>query len=124
MTPTDAELEILQLLWSSGPSSVRAINDELNKRREVGYTATLKIMQIMNDKGLVKRDTNNRSHVYEPIIMEGNTKSTLLNTFMHNTFNGSLKDMVIHALGDGTSSKEELEEIKQLIDSMQKRDLK
>ena len=119
MTPTDSELEILQLLWANGPSSVRLVNDELNKKREVGYTTTLKIMQIMNDKGMVKRNTDSRSHVYEHNIVEGKTKTNLLKTFMLNTFNGSVKDMVLHALGEGKSSQEELEEIKLLIDSMQ-----
>lgn len=118
MTPTDSELEILQFLWSNGPSSVRDINDELNLRRDVGYTTTLKIMQLMHEKGMLARNTDNRSHLYSSQVKETNTKTTLLNTFLRTTFNGSVKDMVLHALGEGKSSKEELEEIKLLIDNI------
>ena len=122
--PTDSELEILQILWTRGPSSVREINDELNLKREVGYTTTLKIMQIMHEKGILNRNTDNRSHLYESNIKETNTKSNLLNNFLRSTFNGSVKDLVLHALGEGKSSTEELDEIRQMIESIKNKNQK
>lgn len=118
--PTESELEILQLLWKLGPSSVREINDLLNKKREVGYTTSLKIMQIMNEKGLVTRDTNSRTHIYSPAIKEETTKQSLLKEFIASTFNGSAKNLVMQALGGAKTSKKELAEIKELIKKMEK----
>lgn len=117
--PTDSELEILQILWQNGPKSVRYINDELNSKREVGYTTTLKIMQIMHEKGLVSRNTDERSHVYTPLAHEQNIKHSLLNTFIDSTFNGSMKDMVLQALGGAETTRDEIEEIKVLLDQLQ-----
>ena len=77
--PTDSELEILHILWENGPSSVRYINDMLNERRDVGYTTTLKLMQIMNEKGLVKRDTAAKTHIYIAVAKENDTKNNLVN---------------------------------------------
>ncbi len=117
--PTESELEILQLLWSLGPSSVRAVNDLLNTKREVGYTTTLKIMQIMAKKGLVVRDTDSRTHIYRSAIQEKATKQGLLKEFISNTFNGSAKNLVMQALGGTSSSQEELDEIKALIEKLE-----
>ena len=119
MNPTDSELEILQILWQSDPVSVRAINDQLNMKREVGYTTTLKILQIMFEKGLVKRDTSQRSHLYSSVAPEVETKAVLLKEFLKNTFKGSVSDMVLAALGDGKTSTKELEEIKSLIEKIE-----
>jgi len=113
--PTESELEILQLLWKRGPSSVREINDLLNEQREVGYTTSLKIMQIMNEKELVTRDTSSRTHIYRAAIKEEATKQSLLKEFITNTFNGSAKNLVMQALGGTKTSKKELDEIKKLI---------
>ncbi len=84
--PTEAELEILQVLWAEGPSSVRQVNDILNKKREVGYTTTLKIMQIMADKGLVDRYTSTRTHIYTAKATEGDTQKQLLDRFLQTAF--------------------------------------
>ncbi len=113
--PTDAELEILQVMWVHGPSSVRFVNDILNQKREVGYTTTLKIMQIMTEKGLLRRDTENRSHIYQTAVSEEATQQLLLDEFVENAFRGSAMKMVMQALGHHTTSDSELEAIKSLI---------
>jgi len=113
--PTESELEILQLLWESGPSSVRFINEKLNRQRETGYTTTLKLMQIMNDKGLTTRDTGNRTHIYKANVKEDETKSKLLQNFVDATFKGSAMKLVMQALGNHDATQEELEEIKAFI---------
>lgn len=113
--PTDAELKILQILWQNGPSSVRFVNDKLNEEKEVGYTTTLKIMQIMADKELVKRNTESRTHIYEPLIEEDATQKQLLKKFVDATFRGSAMKLVMQALGNHEASEAELEKIKALI---------
>ena len=120
--PTEAELEILQLLWELGPSSVRTVNDRLNELRqgEVGYTTTLKIMQIMVEKGLAERDTASRTHIYKAAVTEAETQQTLLDKFLDSTFRGSAAKMVMQALGNHQASPEELDEIKALIEKMEK----
>jgi BlaI family transcriptional regulator, penicillinase repressor len=120
VTPTDSELEVLQLLWEHDECSVRFINDLLNEKREVGYTTTLKIMQIMNEKGLVERNTDSKIHLYKPKIKEEKTKKHLLNSFISNAFNGSAKDLVMHALGNHKATAIELDEIKALISKIEK----
>ncbi|MCI5080937.1 MAG: BlaI/MecI/CopY family transcriptional regulator [Saprospiraceae bacterium] len=117
--PTEAELEILQILWSAGPSTVREVNDKLNEEREVGYTTTLKLMQIMAEKGLAKRDTASRTHVYTAAVEESDTQQRLLQNFVDMTFKGSAMKMVMQALGNHKASQEELEEIKALIEKME-----
>lgn len=117
--PTDAELEILQVLWENGPSSVRFVNDKLNERREVGYTTTLKLMQIMFEKGLVTRNTDARSHIYEAAIDKDETQRTLLDNFVDNVFSGSAMNLVMSALGSHQASKEELNQIKALIEKIE-----
>jgi predicted transcriptional regulator len=122
MHPTDSELEILNILWANGPNNVRFINEKLNQKREVGYTTTLKIMQLMFEKGLITRDDSNKTHIYKSNIKEGKTKQSLLQNFVQNTFNGSMKALVVEALGEGSSSKEELDEIKRFIKSIQEKE--
>ena len=117
--PTDAEIEILQLLWEKGPSSVRDINDSLNAKRDVGYTTTLKLMQIMNEKGIVKRDTAARSHIYKAVAKENDTKNNLISDFVKVAFNGSAMSMVMQALGNTSSSQGELDELKSLISKLE-----
>lgn len=119
LKPTEAELEVLQILWAKGPSSVRFVNDFLNENREVGYTTTLKIMQIMADKGLVKRDTASRTHIYEAAINEEATQKQLLQNFVNAAFRGSAMKLVVQALGNHQASEAELEEIKALIEKME-----
>ena len=117
--PTESELEVLNVLWTKGPSTVREVNDHLNESREIGYTTTLKIMQIMLQKGLVKRDETFRTHVYRADVQEGNIKNDLLDRLMDSAFSGSASQLVMQALGRGNASKEELQKIKDLIDQLE-----
>lgn len=120
--PTDVELEILQVLWQHGPSTVRFVNDELNKLRktETGYTTTLKMLQLMTEKGLTNRDTSTRTHVYNAAITQEATQKKLVNRLMDTAFGGSAKKLVMQALGNKKTSKKELDEIKKMIDDLEK----
>lgn len=117
--PTNSELQILQILWREGQATVRNINDELNKQKRVGYTTTLKIMQIMNKKSLLKRIKEGRTHVYIPIVKEEETQKFLLDNFLLSAFSGSAGKLVMQALGNHKSSKDELEQIKRLINKIE-----
>lgn len=117
--PTDGELEILQILWEHGPSPVRFVNDRLNEQREVGYTTTLKIMQIMMDKNLLERNTDSRTHVYAARAKEDATQKQLLKNFVDAAFRGSATKLVMQALGNHQTSEEELNAIKQLIEKIE-----
>ena len=117
--PTDAELEILYILWDKGASSVRDINDLLNTRKDVGYTTTLKFMQIMNEKGLVERDTASKTHIYKAIVRENETKNHLMTDFINVAFQGSAMNLVMQALGNTKSSPQELLELKSLINKLE-----
>ena len=122
LKPTESELEIMQLLWEYGPLTVRQVNDLLNEQRRVGYTTTLKIMQIMADKGLLTRDTDHRSHVYTPTLQSEEVQSTILDHIVKTVFRGSRSSLVIQALGNRTASDEELEEIRMLINQMKEKE--
>ena len=113
--PTEAELEILHILWANGANSVRFVNEKLCENREVGYTTTLKMMQMMYDKGLLNRDDSTRSHVYEAIYKQEETQQKLLDQFVNTAFKGSAMQLVMQALGNHNATDEELEEIKALI---------
>ncbi|MCK5028628.1 MAG: BlaI/MecI/CopY family transcriptional regulator [Bacteroidales bacterium] len=117
--PTETELEILQILWKSGPSTVRFINDKQNENKEVGYTTTLKIMQIMAEKGVLKVNKDSRQHIYTPALDEEETKNKLLDGFLKKTFSGSAMKMVMQALGNHNPSQQELDEIKNLINEIE-----
>ncbi|MGK0365676.1 MAG: BlaI family penicillinase repressor [Saprospiraceae bacterium] len=119
--PTDSELEILQILWENGPSNVRFVNDKLNEAREVGYTTTLKIMQIMAEKNIVSRNTDSRTHIYTVAIEETEARKNLLEKFVDTTFRGSAMSLVMQALGNHEASTEELDEIKALIKRMEEK---
>ena len=121
INPTDSELEILHILWEQGPSTVRQVNDRLNDRREVGYTTTLKLMQIMNEKQLVERNTDSRVHVYTASVQESQVKNHLLNDFLKNAFRGSASSLVMQALGNHETTPEELEAIKELIKQIEEK---
>src|SRR5690349_1952362 len=114
--PTKSELEILQVLWQHGPSTVRFVNDTLNEQgREVNYTTTLKLMQIMAEKEILKRDESSMKHIYSPVQEEEKTKSYLLNRFVDTMFNGSASQLMMQLLGNKKPSKKELQEIKKLL---------
>jgi len=129
--PTESELQILQLLWHYGPSTVRFINEKQNIQKdssteqsgkgEVGYTTTLKIMQIMAEKGMLEVNKESRQHVYTPTLDEEETKGKLLDGFLNKTFSGSAMKMVMQALGNHKPNKKELDEIKKFIDEMEKK---
>lgn len=117
--PTDAELEVLKIFWELGPSTVREIHNELIKSKNSGYTTTLKIMQIMCEKGILKRKQVKNSHVYEPIQKEEDTKKYLLNKFVNAVFQGSTSKLVMQLLGNKKSSAEEIEEIRKMLDEVE-----
>jgi BlaI family penicillinase repressor len=117
--PTRSELEILQVLWQHGPSTVRFVNDQLNEqKREVQYTSTLKLMQIMVDKGLLVRDETNMKHVYHVAVEESKTKSFLLDRFIDSLYNGSVSSLMMQLLGNKKASKKELDEIREMLNKM------
>jgi BlaI family penicillinase repressor len=117
--PTAAELEILNVIWQDGPSTVRAINDKLNKEKKVGYTTTLKIMQIMAEKGLLKRDERQRSHLYAAAAPEKQVQKLLLDRLLEQAFGGSALKLVMQALGAHKASPEEISRIRELLDHME-----
>ena len=121
MKPTDSELEILQLLWEHGPLTVRALNDQVNKQRRVGYTTSLKMMQIMTEKGMLTRDTEQRSHVYVPALQPENVQSNILDHILKTVFMGDRSKLVLQALGNQHASHEELSELKALIHKMEEK---
>ena len=114
--PTEAELAILGVLWTRGPSTVRQVNDVLSPTRETGYTTTLKLMQIMAEKGLVSRDERDRSHVYEANVSQDHTQRQLVNDLVDRAFGGSAAALVLQALSSHPASSDELNEIQRLID--------
>ena len=120
--PTESELEILQILWSKGLATVREVHEELAKTKDAGYTTTLKLMQIMNEKGIVKRDDSMRTHVYQAAVNKEKTQKHLLSKMIDNLFGGSPTQLVIQALGDNNhkASAEELEQIQALLNSLKK----
>jgi predicted transcriptional regulator len=113
--PTEAELEILQILWQEGPATVRAVHEQLATKKDIGYTTTLKNMQNMVQKGMLDRDEESRSHVYKASLQQQETQKMLLDRFLDNTFGGSAMHLVMQALGNCKTSKEELAQIKALI---------
>ncbi|MDB5120860.1 MAG: Penicillinase repressor [Sphingobacteriales bacterium] len=121
--PTNSELEILTILWKKGECTVRDVNEELSegKEGEVGYTTTLKLMQIMHEKGLVERDTSSRTHVYKALVSQSKTSQNLLDTMIDTVFNGSAAQLVMQALSNKKSSREEIEMIKKYIDELEKK---
>lgn len=120
--PTESELEILQILWKNGTATVRDVHEELAQLKEVGYTTTLKLMQIMHEKGLVKRDESMRTHVYQAAVNKEKTQKHLLTKMIDSLFGGSSTQLVLQALGssEGNVSAAELEEIQQLIENLKK----
>lgn len=116
--PTESELEILQVLWAKGLATVREVHEELSKTKDAGYTTTLKLMQIMNEKGLVKRDDSMRTHVYQAAVNKENTQKHLLGKMIQSLFGGSTTQLVIQALGEHKATREELEKIQQLLNTL------
>jgi predicted transcriptional regulator len=118
--PTESELEILQILWTKGLATVREVHEEMAKVKDVGYTTTLKLMQIMHEKGLVKRDDSMRTHVYQAAVNKERTQKHLLGKMIDSLFGGSPTQLVIQALGEHKASAEELEKIQSLLNDLKK----
>ena len=118
--PTEAELELLRVLWRRGPSTVREIHDALPSEKDTGYTTTLKILQKMAEKGLVRRDESAKSHIYSAAIDAEKTQRQLVRDLLQKAFGGSPGKLVLQALSEKLASKEELAEIRRLLDQLQK----
>jgi predicted transcriptional regulator len=120
--PTESELEILQILWVKGLATVREVHEELVKSKDIGYTTTLKLMQIMHDKGLVKRDESMRTHIYQAAVNKEKTQKHLLSKMIDTLFGGSSTQLVLQALGtaDNKASSDEIAQIQTLLDNLKK----
>jgi len=114
--PTAAELQILQVLWERGPSTVREVHDALQEEKALGYTTVLKLMQIMTTKGLVRRDENQRAHVYEAQQPAEKTKRQFAADMLERVFDGSARELMLHALASQRSTRQEIEELRNLLD--------
>ena len=117
--PTDAELEILRVIWSLGPSTVRQVFDELRAKRETGYTTVLKLMQIMTGKGLLRRDESMRPQVYEPVRPQHQTQRQLIGDLLDRAFSGSPGNLVLEALATRRATPEERRRIRELLDELE-----
>ncbi|MBC8486469.1 MAG: BlaI/MecI/CopY family transcriptional regulator [Bacteroidetes bacterium] len=117
--PTEAELEVLQVLWNKGPSTVKIVNEKIGENKTVGYTTTLKIMQIMAEKGLVSRIKDGRNHIYSAAVAQNTAQQQLLDKLLNGVFGGSAKKLVMQTLGSNKATKEELEEIKNYIEKLE-----
>lgn len=117
--PTDGELAILGILWDSGPGTVRTVNEAMNKTKPTGYTTTLKLMQIMTEKGLLIRDESKFKHVYEPAISEERTQKQLVGDLLERAFSGSAEKLVMRALSAKKVSAKELEKIRKMLEKIE-----
>ncbi|GAA4341931.1 hypothetical protein GCM10023149_54500 [Mucilaginibacter gynuensis] len=113
---TESELEILQVMWKMGQCTVRDVHEELAKGKDAGYTTTLKLMQIMNDKGMVERDTTAKTHLYKALVTREQAQKTALDKIISTVFKGSASELVIQALGQHKTSKEEIDAIKKYLE--------
>jgi len=118
--PTDSELEILQVLWHKGICTVRDVHEELAKSKDAGYTTTLKLMQIMHDKGLVTRDASAKSHLYKAVFSQQQAQTTALDKIISTMFKGSAAELVMQALGNHKASAEEISAIKSYLEKFDK----
>ena len=114
--PTDAEVEILNILWKTGPATVRRVHEEISKTKQSQYTSTLKLMQIMVTKGKLHRDESQRSHVYVPAVAREHSQREMATDLMERAFAGSLRSLVVGALGGRRATKRELAELRALIE--------
>lgn len=119
--PTASELEILRILWVRGPSTVREVHDALRERKDIGYTSVLKLLQIMTEKGTVRRDENQRAHVYRACEPAEKTKRALAGDVLQRVFEGSASQLMLHALAGRATSREEIEELRRMLDEHERR---
>ncbi len=122
LRPTSSELEILQILWKEGPLPVKKVHEILSDSKEVVYTTTLKTMQVMFERGFLLREAEGRKHIYQAAMAEDEAKNALLDRFLHKTFGGSALKLVMKTLGNYRTSEEELQQLKQYIESIEKKD--
>lgn len=119
LTPTKTEMDVLQVLWQYGPSTVRFVHDKVNEQKEaVIYTSTLKLMQVMKEKGILERDETNMKHIYSAAVEESKIKGNMLGRFVDSMYNGSPSDLMMALLGNDKTSAEELKKIKELLKNM------
>jgi BlaI family transcriptional regulator, penicillinase repressor len=119
--PTASELEILHVLWERGPSTVREVHQALSEKRPIGYTSVLKLMQIMTTKGSLRRNEQQRAHVYEAVQPAEKTKRQLALDVLQRVFDGSASQLMMHALADREGSKEEVEELRRLLNDYERK---
>ena len=119
--PTASELEILRVLWARGPSTVREVHEALSEKKDLGYTTVLKLLQIMTEKGTVRRDESQRAHVYEACQPATETKRQLIGDLLQRLCEGSASDLMMHALEGRPTSKKELDELRCLLDEYERR---
>jgi BlaI family penicillinase repressor len=119
--PTPTELSILEILWTRGPSTVREVHGVLSKSKAIGYTGVLKFLQIMTAKGSVRRNSDQRAHVYEAFQPEEKTKRQLVGDLMRRAFSGSASELVMHALAGKRTSQEEIDEIRRILDDHERK---
>jgi predicted transcriptional regulator len=117
--PTESEMEILQILWEEGPSTVREVHEILSGTKESGYTTTLKLMQIMHDKGMLSRNDESKTHIYSALIKKESVQKQVVGNMIKGLFKGSSAKLVMHALGNHRASSEEISEIKKYLDEME-----
>jgi len=120
LKPTESELEILTILWDKENATVREVHEELSKNKDSGYTTTLKLLQIMFEKGLVTRDDSNKTHIYQPAVTRQKTQKQFLDKMINSLFAGSSTQLVLQALGNQKATKDELEEIQKYLDNLKK----
>ena len=119
--PTASELEILHVLWERGPSTVREVHQALSDKRPIGYTSVLKLMQIMTAKGTLRRNEEQRAHVYEAVQPAEKTKRQLALDVLQRVFDGSASQLMMHALADRKASKEEVDELRRLLNDYERK---
>jgi BlaI family transcriptional regulator, penicillinase repressor len=118
LKPTESELEILQVLWNKEHATVREVHEVLSEQKDAGYTTTLKLMQIMHEKGLVTRNDSSKTHIYQAAVSREKTQQHLLGKMMNGLFGGSASQLVMQALGSKKPSQTEIEEIQRLLDEL------
>ncbi|HVS92430.1 MAG TPA: BlaI/MecI/CopY family transcriptional regulator [Mucilaginibacter sp.] len=119
VVPTKTEMDVLQVLWQYGPSTVRFVHDKLNEQKEaVIYTSTLKLMQTMKEKGMLHRDESQMKHVYSAALEEDKVKGNMLGRFVDSMYHGSPSSLMVALLGNDKTSAEELQKIKDLLNNM------
>jgi BlaI family transcriptional regulator, penicillinase repressor len=118
--PTASELEILRVLWTRGPSTVRKIHDSMKEKKALGYTTVLKLLQIMTTKGIVRRNETERAHVYQAGVPAAQTKRQLAGDMLQRVFEGSASDLMMHALAGKHASREEIDELRRLLDEYER----